>query len=278
MHLLLNLKTIQPPPVTVIPEKTNSEEKPAPMTPPVSEMASSDIPKTNKVDGLAKLAPSVNETAPPEDISVLTNAPTAVPATTPVQPKKPYRPCDVFDACRTNNVASLHSLLSRFGADAIIKANNTGWTGLHYAAHYGHLPIVELLLESGAEIDITNDYYRETPFMQAAASGNVDVMRRLLEAGADLEIKNRFNRTPLSMALLENHTGTAFLLTPMPVVTPTPAVTSTSGMTSTPTVMSTSVVTIPIPSITPDQQREQILQLALSHRDGLMPYENLTPE
>jgi hypothetical protein len=34
----------------------------------------------------------------------------------------------------------------------------------------------------------------------------------------------------------------------------------------------------PVPSVTPDQRREQILQLALSHSDGLMPYENLTLE
>jgi hypothetical protein len=40
-----------------------------------------------------------------------------------------------------------------------------------------------------------------------------------------------------------------------PVVTPTPAVTSTSGMMPTPSVMSTPVVTVPIPSVTPDQRR-----------------------
>jgi ankyrin repeat protein len=128
----------------------------------------------------------------------------------------------VFDACRTNDVASLCRLLSFFSADAVLKANNNGWTGLHFAACYGHLAIVELLLESGAEIDIANDCYGGTPLMQAAAHGNVDATQRLLEAGANLKIEDRFNKTALSMALLENHNA---VLTPTPAVSPTPAVT-----------------------------------------------------
>jgi hypothetical protein len=66
----------------IVSKKTNeisSEEKPAPTTPPVSETAPSDVPKTNE-DGVEKLALSVNETAPPEDISVLTDTPAATSA------------------------------------------------------------------------------------------------------------------------------------------------------------------------------------------------------
>jgi hypothetical protein len=75
----------------------------------VFETAPSDIPKTNEIDGVAKLAPSVNETAPPEDFTVPTDTPAAASATTPVQPKKKvsvpipseavWEPGYVFYAC-----------------------------------------------------------------------------------------------------------------------------------------------------------------------------------
>jgi ankyrin repeat protein len=104
--------------------------------------------ETNNIDGEAKLAP--------------TDTPAAASAMTPVQPKNPFEPYDVFDASRTNNVVSLGRLLSFLGVEAVFKANNKGRTGLLFAAHYGHLTIVELLFGSGAEIDMTNDYCRET--------------------------------------------------------------------------------------------------------------------
>jgi ankyrin repeat protein len=76
-----------------------------------------------------------------------------------VQPKNPFNPVDVFDAYCNNDIASLCRLLFSFGTDAVLKADLgfDAWTGLHLATNYGFLAIVKLLLESGAEIDITND-------------------------------------------------------------------------------------------------------------------------
>jgi ankyrin repeat protein len=83
------------------------------------------------------------------------------------------------------------------------------------------LAIVELLLESGAEVDITNDY-GEMPLIQAVAS--VDTTGCLLEAGADKTALSKQNKTASLIALAGNHTDTIVLLALTPAVaTPAPS-------------------------------------------------------
>jgi len=56
---------------------------------------------------------------------------------------------------------------------------------LHRAAERGHLDVVKLLLEHGADPNVQDDE-GETPLHHAAAwRDNVDIVRLLLEHGAD---------------------------------------------------------------------------------------------
>ena len=55
---------------------------------------------------------------------------------------------------------------------------------LHNAAYWGHINIVELLLDNGAEVDIKNKY-RNTPLHYAAWSGHREIVQLLLNAGAE---------------------------------------------------------------------------------------------
>ena len=59
-----------------------------------------------------------------------------------------------------------------------------GWTPLHEAANFGHLEIVNYLLDYGADIDHRGDA-GITPLIDAASCGHVQMMRLLIERGAN---------------------------------------------------------------------------------------------
>ena len=68
--------------------------------------------------------------------------------------------------------------------------------GIHAAARNGHLAIVQLLLEAGADKDATKED-GATALHLAAEEGNLDVVRSLLEAGADKEAATQNGTTAL---------------------------------------------------------------------------------
>lgn len=69
------------------------------------------------------------------------------------------------------------------------EVNHPGWTALHYAATGGHRDVVGLLLERHAYVDALSPN-GTTPLMMAAREGHAGVARALVEAGADPSLKN----------------------------------------------------------------------------------------
>jgi len=66
-------------------------------------------------------------------------------------------------------------LLIERGADVTMKRGGqriprSGWTALHYAAAYGFVELIPLLIAQGADMDATDDEHR-TPLMVATAEG-----------------------------------------------------------------------------------------------------------
>lgn len=60
-----------------------------------------------------------------------------------------------------------------------------GQTPLWWAAYYGHLRLVEMMIQRGAQVNVP-DHYGNTPLMQAAQSGSLEVVRCLVHYGADI--------------------------------------------------------------------------------------------
>lgn len=64
-----------------------------------------------------------------------------------------------------------------------------GWTALHIAAEKGHVKIVELLVDRGADLNWRHEISRLTAFHLAALGGHKEVVKLLAAKGADINVK-----------------------------------------------------------------------------------------
>ncbi|KAH8724299.1 hypothetical protein GQ44DRAFT_750330 [Phaeosphaeriaceae sp. PMI808] len=101
-------------------------------------------------------------------------------------------------------------LLLEKGADLELKDKKYGQTPLSWAVEKGHEAVVKLLLEKGADLE-SKDKDDWTPLSRAAKGGHEAVVKLLLEKGADLESKDKDGQTPLGWAAEKGHEAGADL-------------------------------------------------------------------
>jgi len=66
-----------------------------------------------------------------------------------------------------------------------------GWTALHYSCYGGHVPVVRLLLDHGADLEApTLNDFQDRPLHVACRKGAVSVVQELLTRGANIEARN----------------------------------------------------------------------------------------
>jgi ankyrin repeat protein len=104
--------------------------------------------------------------------------------------------------------------LIKAGADVNAK-NKVGLTPLHCAAR-DHPEIAKILIEAEANVNavLTIDWSEDpTALMTAVSNGHIEVVKMLLERGADVNVKSPlFKRTPLMVAEYSEHKDIVNLL------------------------------------------------------------------
>jgi len=75
---------------------------------------------------------------------------------------------------------------------------------LHSAVESGSLPLLDLLLEHGANPDAV-EFLQATPLHSAAARGSKEMVERLLKAGADPKRKTKDGKTAVDLARQYGH-------------------------------------------------------------------------
>jgi ankyrin repeat protein len=94
-----------------------------------------------------------------------------------------YGVTPLLDASRTGDTAMV-DLLLKAGANPSL-AHPEGETPLMAASRSGSVPAVRLLLARGVQVNTAESFQKTTALMWAAAEGHMDVVDVLIEAGAD---------------------------------------------------------------------------------------------
>ena len=89
---------------------------------------------------------------------------------------------DFFNAVKFGDAAAVTKYLEEQPALALRRID--GSTALHFAALQGQLPIIEILLDRGAELEARDDEFNATPIGWANEKGHMAVVRFLSERGA----------------------------------------------------------------------------------------------
>jgi len=117
---------------------------------------------------------------------------------------------EIFNAVKNDDLTKVKALIEK-DASVIHLKDNLGNSPLHVAAIDGSVPVTELLLLKGADINSANTQLN-TPLHLAIMNGNDEVSKLLIEKGPDLSKKNIVKKTPLHLTVRYNRINISELL------------------------------------------------------------------
>jgi uncharacterized protein len=121
-------------------------------------------------------------------------------------------PLDPFETAALGTPEEVKTIL-RNDPDAIRKRSRSGWTMLHMAAFAGNVATADVLIQSGAAIDVrAESRFRNTPLQAALLPGQYATAKLLLEHGADALVRQSKGFTPMHEAALLGRTDLLELL------------------------------------------------------------------
>lgn len=89
---------------------------------------------------------------------------------------------------------------------------NVKYRTLYIAVQKGDAEDVRRHIRTGIDINEVNDTYRWTPLHKAASMGHLEIVQILLESGADPNPKDKWGKTALEQAEAEGHAEVAALI------------------------------------------------------------------
>jgi len=101
----------------------------------------------------------------------------------------------VLISAKNGDLAGVKKAISG-GADINAISN-----ALLQASFEGHYEIAKLLIEKGANVNITDDRQGITVLMYAVAGRNIEIIKLLLKHGANVNDKNNEGKTALDIAM-----------------------------------------------------------------------------
>jgi ankyrin repeat protein len=102
----------------------------------------------------------------------------------------------LLSAVRGRNIVACRRLIDTGEANVNEDRDHYGCTALHWASYRGYLEISELLVSSGADVNIRDKYGGST----ALHNASMKIVQLLLCQGADMSIRDNYGRTALDWA------------------------------------------------------------------------------
>ena len=116
----------------------------------------------------------------------------------------------MLEAAESGDVNTV-KILFKCSSENCTEDNKCRFTPLTYAAWYGHVEVVRVLLEGGVNVDVAVAF-RQTALHVAAFNGHLDVCRLLLDWGAKVDHLDIWKDTPLHWTAWKGHLSVVKLL------------------------------------------------------------------